>query len=226
MSYVTGAHNMKVGWLGGYSTPFHDLTTTTEVVNIRMNNGVVNRLTENLGYGGGFHAHLHTYPIDFYAQDQWTVGRLTLQGGVRLDQVFSSFPEERIGGPGYPLMPVEIVFAPSSEGGFKWHDITPRMGAAYDVFGSGKTAVKFNLGKYMEGFQGSMAEAGQMTPLSRLAIQTNRSWVDTNRFVPNCDLSNPRRTANAGRWTIKRSGRRRSPDLGPELHPRLGHSSA
>ena len=26
------------------------------------------------------------------------------------------------------------------------------MGAAYDLFGNGKTALKFNLGKYMEAF--------------------------------------------------------------------------
>ena len=28
------------------------------------------------------------------------------------------------------------------------------MGVAYDLFGNGKTAVKFNLGKYMEAFVG------------------------------------------------------------------------
>ena len=31
-----------------------------------------------------------------------------------------------------------------------YNDITPRVGAAYDVFGSGKTAVKVNVGKYLQ----------------------------------------------------------------------------
>ena len=72
---------------------------------------------------------------------------------MRFDNVFSSYPEARIGGPGYNLMPTEIVFPAGSTQGISWHDVTPRMGVAYDLFGNGKTALKFNLGKYMEGLQ-------------------------------------------------------------------------
>ena len=32
-----------------------------------------------------------------------------------------------------------------------YKDITPRAGAAYDLFGTGRTAVKVSLGKYLEG---------------------------------------------------------------------------
>jgi hypothetical protein len=31
-----------------------------------------------------------------------------------------------------------------------YNDITPRVGVAYDVFGSGKTAVKVNIGRYLQ----------------------------------------------------------------------------
>jgi hypothetical protein len=29
-----------------------------------------------------------------------------------------------------------------------WKDFSPRVSAAYDVFGNGKTAVKFSIGRY------------------------------------------------------------------------------
>ena len=40
---------------------------------------------------------------------------------------------------------------PETKGVDSYKDITPRMGAAYDVFGNGKTALKVNVGKYLEG---------------------------------------------------------------------------
>ena len=36
--------------------------------------------------------------------------------------------------------------------------MTARLGVAYDVFGNGKTAVKFNMGKYMEAFVASNSD--------------------------------------------------------------------
>ena len=35
----------------------------------------------------------------FYAQDQWTLHRVTLQGAVRYDHAFSWFPAEHNGAP-------------------------------------------------------------------------------------------------------------------------------
>ena len=31
-----------------------------------------------------------------------------------------------------------------------YHDITPRWGVAWDVFGNGKTSLKWNMGKYLQ----------------------------------------------------------------------------
>jgi hypothetical protein len=63
------------------------------------------------------------------------------------------------------------------------------------VFGNGKTAVKFNIGKYMQAITASNNDL-DMNPLIRIAVSTTRGWNDTNRnYVPDCDLTNP--NANA-----------------------------
>ena len=141
----------------------------------------------------------HAEPLadSFYAQDQWTRSRLTLQGGVRYDHTGTNYPDRRSAARGYTRRRAEIVYPSRSTQGLSWDDITPRMGAAYDLFGNGKTAIKFNLGKYMQAFIG-----GQQRPRSepdlRTAISTTRSWTDTNKnYSPNCDLRTRRRTANA-----------------------------
>jgi hypothetical protein len=64
------------------------------------------------------------------------------------------------------------------------------MGVAYDVFGNGKTAIKFNLGKYMQAAPATNTDL-DLNPIIRTAISTTRTWTDSNKdFVVNCDLSN------------------------------------
>ena len=96
-----------------------------------------------------------------------------------------------MGGPGFaPSAPNVIDYPSRSTQGVHWDDVTPRMGAAYDVFGTGKTAIKFNIGKYMEAFSATNTDL-DLNPLIRNTISTTRVWNDTNNdHVVNCDLSN------------------------------------
>jgi hypothetical protein len=116
---------------------------------------------------------------------------VTLQGGVRLDTLTSTYPDQRIGGPGWPYAPTEIFFPSRSTPGYKWKDITPRVGVAYDLFGNGKTAVKFNIGRYLEAITASNNDL-DMNPISRSVVNSTRNWNDANRdFKFDCDLNNP-----------------------------------
>jgi hypothetical protein len=190
LSYITGAHNMKFGYQGGFSNPSQTYDYFDRIIHVRMRNGVPNRLTQTIVTENNIKYVRNLLPLNLYAQDQWTMDRLTLQGGVRYDHMVSNYPDSRVGGPGYPFAPQEIFFAKGSTPGYNWSDITPRVGLAYDLFGNGRTAVKFNIGKYMEAITASNSD-WDLNPLIRTTIQTTRGWDDTNRdYVVNCDLGN------------------------------------
>jgi hypothetical protein len=157
-------------------------------------NGVPNQLTQTIMGGPDTKYVRNLVPMNFYAQDQWTHARLTLQGGVRYDSLTSSYPDQRIGGPGWPYAPEEIFFPSRSTPGYAWKDLTPRVGAAYDLFGNGKTAIRFNLGRYMEAITASNNDI-DLNPITRMVVNSTRGWVDADRdYVPDCDLNN--RAAN------------------------------
>jgi hypothetical protein len=211
LSFVTGAHNMKFGYQGGFNNPNQTYTYFNEVNNVRMRNGVPNQLRQVIvatDSPARVKVTRNLWPTSFYAQDQWTHDRLTLQGGLRYDYWLMNYPDSGICGVGYTAAcEKEIVYPARSTQGTAWHDITPRMGVAYDVFGDGRTAVKFNLGKYMEAIPATNSDL-DLNPIIRTAISTTRVWEDSNNdFVPNCDLSNREKNGECGRMDNQNLGR-------------------
>jgi hypothetical protein len=124
-----------------------------------------------------------------YAQEQWTHGRLTLQGALRFDHSWSYFPEQVFAASNY--LPFTVTY-PFTEGVTGYKDLTPRAGLAYDVFGNGKTAFKVNVGKYLEATSNGVGFYSTLNPAQRLTTSSGiRSWNDSNaNFIPDCDLLN------------------------------------
>src|SRR6185436_8110291 len=89
---------------------------------------------------------------------------------------------------------------PEQRGVVGYDDITPRVGAAYDVFGNGKTSLKVNFGKYLEAatnhntYSASNPTARMVGSSSQLTAPppVTRTWTDANgNFQPDCNLLDP-----------------------------------
>jgi hypothetical protein len=194
ISYITGRHSLKFGHTGTYFNDDRTSFTNDQQLRFRFNNGVPNQITTAVPFTQLARASI----LGFYAQEQFTMNRLTLQGGLRFDRARGWFPEQKIGPTKY--FPNQLVFAESA-GVDAYHDLTPRIGAAMDVFGNGKTAVKFSLGKYLEGAStGNPVVFYNTNPTLRLPntnppfgpLGVQRTWTDANNnFQPDCDLLNP-----------------------------------
>jgi hypothetical protein len=197
MSFVSGTHNMKWGYQAGYMSN-RNTTYVGRQISYRFSNGSPNQMSQRVGTNQTSNSLLYH---GVYVQDQWTRGRLTLQGAVRYETAKSWAPagengvladNEFGGGP---------VLLPRTDGVRGYHDITPRLGAAYDVFGTGRTAIKVNVGQYLQGaWTGdayTIANAG-----STLVTTVNRSWSDPNgNRVAECQFMNPLANGECGAWS-------------------------
>ena len=71
-----------------------------------------------------------------------------------------------------------------------WKDLSPRLGATYDLFGDGTTVIRGNYGKYLASESTNMATLNNRINTS--VNQGNRSWNDFNKNLkPDCNLQNP-----------------------------------
>ena len=193
LSYVTGANSMKVGYNGTFYVQTSAQGSYTGLA-YRFRDGIPNQVTVS-AHPLAYRTHANQWGL--FAQDQFTMGRLTVAGGVRYDRYTTHYPASQLG----PVrwLPKELKFP--EQDGFSLHDLTPRANANFNVFGDGKTALKVSLGKYVlnQDSNGSPFGPGPGAPLARLATATSRSWNDANRnFVPDCDLLNLAANAECG----------------------------
>jgi hypothetical protein len=186
MSYVTGAHVFKVGFNNAYG--HHENTSYTDPTTpyfYNFANGVPTQITYRIAP--------RTVEINvdrdlgLFAQEKWSVGRWTLSGGIRYDHFKNSFPPQSIT-PTTLAPNLNVQFDTIQN--YKLHDITPKLGATYDLFGNGKTALKVTFNKYLEGLGTTGALSDAPNPINRLITTTPRSWSDNGDFRPDCDLLN------------------------------------
>ena len=181
-SFVTGSHNLKVGVTGVILSANHidsSGSNWTDVITLRGSPLFANFRTPART------AKNNALNLGFYAQEQWTLDRLTVNAGVRFDRLDNSYPDQVKPATTWAPEPFPIT----GQTAVTWTDIQPRLGVAYDLFGDGRTAVKASASRYGE--RPGALYAVDLNPAGANALE-RRFWVDLNGDqFPQGDPLNP-----------------------------------
>ena len=197
VSYVTGSHAIKVGMQ--IRSGVKKFGEEGAPIEYRLQNGVPNQMTL-YAYPMLFHESMKAL-MGVYAQDQWTLKRLTVSGGLRFDYENAYIPAQHLAAGAFiPARDYDQVDCVPC-----WTDFSPRFSAAYDLFGNAKTAVKVSVGRYMA--EEILTTAHDNNPLLASNPSTTRAWNDSfypvgdprrGNYIPDCNFNDPLLNAECG----------------------------
>ncbi len=206
-SYVTGSHAFKTGFTYGWGDNNTTRSAHGEIERLEFNLGVPSQVrVRNTPYTA---TQLVNADLGIYAQDAWTMKRLTLNYGGRFDHFNSSVPAHT--SPPTIWLPFARDFA-AIENVPNWNDWAIRLAGSYDLFGTGKTALKGNVSKYMA--SEAAAYAATFNPMG-LSAETRR-WtdLDNNRTIYDANGNIQYNEVAAGSANFGQAGATPTPDPG------------
>ena len=146
MTYLAGSHRLKAGFAADESLPYQSYVNRGPTpFTVTFRGGTPISLTE-FASPTNSNSEVKIRPdLGIFAQDQWTLHRVTLNFGLRYEYPRTNAdPVTTFAGPlvdAHDLPGLNCIPC--------WHDIDPRFGVVWDVFGDGKTAIKGQLGRYV-----------------------------------------------------------------------------
>jgi hypothetical protein len=173
VSYVTGSHAFKTGiWVQQWPN-FAEYSVNGSMLQ-NYQNGEPRSVVL---YASPQFQRSMAHNVGLYAQDQWTLRRLTINAGLRYDY-YRGYASE-VNAPAGLFVPARHFDKTGDLVNLK--DLNPRMGASYDLFGNSRTAVKGFLGRFIVGDSGGVPAQ----PAAAVVTSASRTWTDRNGdFVP------------------------------------------
>ena len=202
VSYVTGSHNFKAGFQTQQAQSQNCSRTNRDLSFTFLNEEPISLTQYGTPYCSESRLKLN---LGFFAQDQWTLDRLTINLGLRYDSLEGYVPAQSL----FDTQFLPAQTFPEVKNVPLWKDINPRLGVAYDLGGDGRTALKGSLGRYVVVETNAIASAHR--PIGLIVNSVNRDWDDTNgNFIPDCDLQSQLANGECGAFSHNAFGTSRA----------------
>jgi len=188
VAYVTGSHAFKTGVQFGYGV-HRTFTSSNADLQQLYRNGVPYAV--NVYNTPTFARTKLKHEVGLFAQDSWTLHRLTMTPGVRFESLEEGFPvQDAPDGRFVAARHFESVSCIPC-----WRDVVFRLGVAYDFFGNGTTAIKGSVGSFTN--TETYDTADLYNPMN--VVSDQRAWTDPNRddIAQNSEIG-PSQNSNFG----------------------------
>ncbi|MSO53104.1 MAG: hypothetical protein CK533_13855 [Acidobacterium sp.] len=179
LAYVTGSHNFKAGFQYQWGRFYHSTDANADLTQRYAN---VTRVNTEWVFSNPVDVIVGNLPVasvdrlnrdvGIYAMDSWRMKRLTLNYGLRWENVNAQNDAYDV--PGGRFTPARSI--PTVKNVPNWSDWAPRFSMAYDLFGNGKTAVKYSLNRYNAAAATSLAFSFNTLTLTTRTLP----WTDVN----------------------------------------------
>jgi hypothetical protein len=170
-SYLRGGHNIKVGFQNSWGGYNQTAWANADLYQIYLNGApaTVTLLATPARWKDSLKTNL-----GIFAQDAWTIKRFTVTYGLRWEYV-----SELVNG--QPAQQGRFARIPAFQDIHMpiWRTFSPRMAVVYDLFGRGRTALRFGFNRFEAAAATGIASL--YNPANMQFVQQSAAWTDVNR---------------------------------------------